>query len=47
MIRNDQDHSGLYLEFLGMAQGVRDTFRISKKLTFKPLWQSLAVSFHF
>ena len=42
--RNDQDRTGLYLEFLGMPQGFRNTFRISKKSTFKPLWRSLAVS---
>ena len=53
--RNDQDRTGLYLEFLGMPQGFRNTFRISKKSTFKPLWRlsgaSLAplwrVIFHF
>ena len=47
MIKNDQDHSGLYLGFLGMPQGVRDTFRISKKLTFKPVWPLWQQRFHF
>ena len=35
--RNDQDQTGLYLEFLGMPQGFRNTFRISKKSTFRGL----------
>ena len=42
MIRNDQDLLGLYLGFLGMAQGFRNTFRISKKSIFKPLRRSPA-----
>ena len=37
--RNDQDRTGLNLEFLGMPQGFQNTFRISKKSTFKPLWR--------
>ena len=35
--RNDQDCAVPYLAILGMPQGFRNTFRISKKSTFKPL----------
>ena len=45
--RNDQDRAGPYLAVLGMPQGFRNNFRISKKSTFKPLWPLWKLRFHF